>query len=163
MKRKILSTILLFSFIVGLFCGNTDQNVLAAESTPYQNYALQATAISSSNETDNLLAKYAIDGDLSTRWSSAFTDHQWLIIDLGSIKSVASLRLYWEAAYAAQYTISWSEDGIHWNPAIIWNTSKAMEETHNFYNRSTRYIKIQCDTRGTQYGISLYEVEVMGR
>ena len=38
---------------------------------------------SSGNETDAMAAKYAVDGDNGTRWSSNFVDDAWLLVDLG--------------------------------------------------------------------------------
>lgn len=34
-------------------------------------------------------ASNAVDGDLTTRWSSAFDDPQWITIDLGSVRDLA--------------------------------------------------------------------------
>lgn len=41
-----------------------------------------------------------MDGNSGTRWSSAFSDPQWLEVDLGSSQSVRGVTLNWEAAYA---------------------------------------------------------------
>src|SRR5580692_6517052 len=50
-------------------------------------------------------ASNAVDGNLSTRWSSAFSDPQWLEVDLGATHSVSKVVLYWEAAYATAFQI----------------------------------------------------------
>lgn len=59
-------------------------------------------------------AKYAIDGDFATRWSSEFTDPQWIYVDLGGTKSVESIVLGWETAYAKSYKIEISNDAVNW-------------------------------------------------
>ena len=37
----------------------------------------------------------ATDGNLGTRWSSAFSDPQWLEVDLGSTAQISSVTLDW--------------------------------------------------------------------
>jgi hypothetical protein len=51
------------------------------------------------------------DGDSTTRWSSAYSDGQWWQVDLGSAKTIDSVELNWETAYASQYRIATSTDG----------------------------------------------------
>ncbi|GAA1805386.1 discoidin domain-containing protein [Actinomadura chokoriensis] len=41
------------------------------------------TATASSQESNAFPASSAVDGDSGTRWSSAFSDPQWLQVDLG--------------------------------------------------------------------------------
>src|SRR5580692_10893138 len=41
-------------------------------------------------------ASNATDGNLSTRWSSAFSDPQWLEVDLGSAQSICQVVIHWE-------------------------------------------------------------------
>ena len=48
------------------------------------NIALGSEATASSVETSSTPASAAVDGDLTTRWSSAFSDPQWLQLDLGA-------------------------------------------------------------------------------
>ncbi|NEE61773.1 discoidin domain-containing protein, partial [Streptomyces sp. SID8455] len=45
-------------------------------------------------------APNAVDGNPATRWSSQFTDDQWIRIDLGTSTAVGQVVLNWEAAYA---------------------------------------------------------------
>ncbi|HZR54663.1 MAG TPA: discoidin domain-containing protein, partial [Streptosporangiaceae bacterium] len=48
------------------------------------NVALNKTATASSLENASFPASAAVDGNTGTRWSSAFSDPQWLEVDLGS-------------------------------------------------------------------------------
>ena len=50
----------------------------------------------------------------TTRWSSAFSDPQWLQVDLGANEYVCRIGLNWEAAYAKAYQIQISQDGTNW-------------------------------------------------
>jgi len=58
----------------------------------------QTTASSAENAT--FAAGAATDGNTGTRWSSAFSDPQWIQVDLGSSVSVCQVTLNWEAAFA---------------------------------------------------------------
>ena len=59
-------------------------------------------------------AANAVDGNTGTRWSSAFSDPQWLQVDLGATHTVSRVVLNWEAAYARAFQIQTSTDGNTW-------------------------------------------------
>ncbi len=64
-------------------------NSTTAPSTPTTpNLALNRPTTSSGNENDGLGPQYAVDGNLTTRWSSAFVDPSWIQIDLGTPQSI---------------------------------------------------------------------------
>ena len=72
-----------------------------------------ATASSDENQTGNP-ACAAVDGNTGTRWSSAFSDPQWLEVDLGSSQSICQVGLNWEAAYATAFQVQVSADNVNW-------------------------------------------------
>jgi hypothetical protein len=72
------------------------------------------TATASSVENTSFPASAAVDGNTGTRWSSAFSDPQWLEVDLGATASVSQVVLQWEAAYATGFQIQTSADGSTW-------------------------------------------------
>ena len=104
--------------------------------------------------------KHAIDGNPRSRWSSAFSDPQWLAIDLGTDTKFSSIKLLWEAAYAKAYTIEISPDGKKWTE--IYKTDKGDGGTDEikFKTTTARWIRLTATKRGTQYGISLWEFKV---
>src|SRR4051794_30520045 len=57
------------------------------------NVAQGKTATASSTENISFPASAAVDGNAGTRWSSAFSDPQWLEVDLGSSQSVCQVTL----------------------------------------------------------------------
>ncbi|MFR9781098.1 discoidin domain-containing protein, partial [Micromonospora sp. MS34] len=57
----------------------------------------------SSTENAAFPASAATDGDPGTRWSSAFSDPQWLQVDLGATATVDQVELVWEAAYGRAF------------------------------------------------------------
>ncbi|MEA3462538.1 MAG: GH116 family glycosyl hydrolase, partial [Bacteroidota bacterium] len=67
-------------------------------------------AVASSVEGPGFEADKAIDGDFSTRWSSEFSDPQWIYIDFGESKTFSTVTLDWEAAYGKAYEIQVSDD-----------------------------------------------------
>jgi hypothetical protein len=123
------------------------------------NIALNKPATSSSNENGSLLPANAVDGNTGTRWSSGFSDPQWLQIDLGSTQSICKVTLIWEAAYATAFQIQTSNDAATWTP--IYSTTTGTGGTQNLsITGSGRYIRMYGTARATQYGYSLWEMQV---
>ncbi|MDQ1745327.1 MAG: hypothetical protein QOE23_3666, partial [Pseudonocardiales bacterium] len=63
----------------------------AAATCGTTNVALNKTATASSTENAGTPASAAVDGNTGTRWSSAFSDPQWLEVDLGSSQSICGV------------------------------------------------------------------------
>ena len=76
------------------------------------NSAQGKTAVASSTENAGTPASAAVDGNTGTRWSSAFSDPQWIYVDLGSSQSVCQVTLNWEAAYATAFQVQTSPDAV---------------------------------------------------
>jgi endoglucanase len=77
------------------------------------NAALNKPIISSSNETTSLTSNLAVAGNAGTRWASAFSDPQWLRVDLGQTMTICRVKPNWEAAYGKSYQIQVSNDGTN--------------------------------------------------
>ena len=106
--------------------------------------------------------RYATDGDQATRWSSEWSDDQWLEVDLGSVQSFDHVQLVWETAYGKAYRIEVSDDGNSWRK--VYETANGDGDTDDFdVNASGRYVRMQGVTRGTGYGYALYEFGVYRR
>ncbi len=118
-------------------------------------------ATASSQENAGTPASAAVDGDGGTRWSSAWSDPQWLQVDLGATASVSRVELSWEAAYATGYRIEFSGDGTHWSTAYSTSAGAGGTETVNL-SGSARYVRMYGTARATQYGYSLWEFQVYG-
>jgi hypothetical protein len=123
------------------------------------NVALNKTATASSLENAGFPAANAVDGNTGTRWSSAFSDPQWLEVDLGSAQSVCKVTLVWEAAYATAFQIQVSNDNSTWT--TIYSTTTGTGGTQALsVSGSGRYIRMYGTARATQYGYSLWEFQV---
>ncbi|MFC9930961.1 discoidin domain-containing protein [Streptomyces sp. NPDC127190] len=118
-------------------------------------------ATASSTENSGTPASAAVDGDTSTRWSSAASDPQWLQVDLGSNVTVSQVVLNWEAAYAKAYKIQASADGTTWTDIYSTTTATGGSRTLTV-NGTGRYVRLYGTTRATQYGYSLWEFQVYG-
>ena len=117
-----------------------------------------APATASSTESAAYPASDAVDGNTGTRWSSAFSDPQWLQVDLGATASITSVTLQWEAAYATAFQIQTSPDGTNWTTIYSTTTGTGGTQTLNVTG-SGRYIRMYGTTRATQYGYSLWEFQ----
>src|SRR6266498_3627532 len=115
----------------------------------------------SSSESAAFPATAAVDGNLGTRWSSAFSDPQWLQVDLGATYTVDQVTLNWEAAYARAYTIQVSTDATTWS-TVYTTTAGAGGNQSLALNASARYVRLNLTTRATQWGYSLWEFQVYG-
>ena len=110
-----------------------------------------------------MAAKYAVDGDNGTRWSSNFADDAWLALDLGEAYTINKVFLNWEGAYGKAYKIQTSMDGKTWTIVKSVTNGKGGKETVLFDATKARYVKLKGVERGLPYGYSLWEMEVYGK
>jgi beta-glucosidase len=128
---------------------------------PSANLALNRPATSSSNENASLTPNLAVDGNTGTRWSSAFSDPQWIRVDLGSTRTINRVVLRWEAAFGRSYQIQTSDDGNTWTTIFSTTTGDGGVDDLTV-SGSGRFIRMNGTARGTQWGYSLWEFEVYG-
>ena len=91
--------------------------------------ALNHPATASSLESAAYPASAAFDGNTGTRWSSAFSDPQWLQVDLGTSQTICEVTLDWEAAYATAFQIQTSPDGTTWTTIYSTTTGTGGTQT----------------------------------
>lgn len=116
-------------------------------------------ATSSATANAGNSAAKAIDGDLSTRWESAYVDDAWIQFDFGAKTQVGYMKLTWENAYGKEYAIQASDDGQAWYQfRYVVGGQGGTEEFFNL-GANVRYIRLQGAARGTQYGYSLFDVQ----
>ena len=133
-----------------------------AEYCGTQDLALdQPTTASSTYSATGNLAPAATDGNPGSRWESAYTDPQWLEVDLGSQTQVCSASLLWETAYASSFQIQVSTDNVNWTTVYSTTTAAGGSESFTF-SATGRYIRVYCLKRATQWGDSIFEFDVFG-
>ncbi|MFI6757737.1 discoidin domain-containing protein [Micromonospora sp. NPDC050417] len=120
------------------------------------------TATASSTENGGTPASAAVDGNTGTRWSSAFSDPQWLQVDLGATATLSQVVLRWETAYGRAFEIQVSPTGgSPWTTIYSTTTGTGGVQTVNVTG-SGRYVRMYGTTRSTGYGYSLWEFQVYG-
>ncbi len=127
------------------------------------NVSMSATA---SSDNENHFASYAVDGDMKTRWESKHkSDGEWLLLELSEQTLIYQIKLYWEAASAREYKIYFSKTGKdgEWTQAFHGEYSQGgdrLDLINPSYIDWVKYIKIEGISRITDYGYSVYEVEI---
>ena len=101
-----------------------------------------------------------MDGNPGTRWSSEFSEPQWLAVDLGEAQTISRVTLSWEAAYAKAYAIQVSQDGETWQEAYATTNGTGKIETVRFAPSAARWVRLHASKRATEYGCSLFEFGV---
>jgi hypothetical protein len=140
--------------------GKTDYDEVSVTVGP-PNIALNKPAAASSVESVSTPASSVNDGNKNTRWSSAFSDPQWIRIDLQSPYNITGARIFWEAAAAKNFEIQVSNNATTWTR--VFSTSGGDGGTDNFsFAATARYIRMLSTARTTQYGNSIFEFEVFG-
>ena len=124
------------------------------------NLALGKLATASSMENATYPASQAVDGQIGTRWSSAFLDPTWMAIDLGSPQAFNRVVLRWEPAFGKTYTIDVSLDGSTWTTVHAQPSGAGGVEEITFPLTTARHVRMNGSARGTPYGYSLWEFEV---
>jgi beta-glucanase (GH16 family) len=139
-------------------------------------------AYASTTQDGSTPTSNAIDGSLTTRWSSGSTERAWLMIDLGAAARVDRVEIDWERAWSSKYTLEASNDLKVWTAVGAAQTNPTVKDTvtpkpaaAEFHDvialnltQAYRYIRINSSERGwsagdgRKYGVSLFEFAVFG-
>jgi hypothetical protein len=136
--------------------------VSATTVLPPANLALNKPVTVSSVEGAGYPGTSAVDGNTGTRWSSAFSDPQWIYVDLQATYNITRVKLNWEAAYGKSYQIQVSTDALSWATIYSTTTGAGGVEDLTGLSRTGRYVRMYGTARATGYGYSLWEFEVYG-
>ncbi|MRW90455.1 hypothetical protein GJ699_10705 [Duganella sp. FT80W] len=130
----------------------------SAVATP--NLALYQPVSVSSAESSATGGGYAVDGQGSTRWSSQFSDSQWIAVDLGAATAINHVTLQWETAYGKSYALQTSTDNVNWRTVYSNGNGGGGTEEARFSATSARWVRMLGYQRATPWGYSLYELKV---
>ncbi len=156
-KGKLLAVCTLILLLSAAVVGTPGRHTVAQTT----NLALNRPVVVSSTESSAFPGSAAVDGNTGTRWSSAFSDPQWIYVDLGAAYTISRVVLRWEAAYATAYQIQVSNDASSW--ASIYSTTSGDGGVDDLVvSGSGRYVRMYGTARATPYGYSLWEFEVYG-
>ncbi|MEM8922083.1 MAG: discoidin domain-containing protein [Actinomycetota bacterium] len=112
---------------------------------------------------DALTGPEAVDGNLATRWSSAYADAQWLEVDLGESHSIDRVVIRWERAFGKGYAVQVSDDQENWTDLYTTTDGDGGMDMLPGLTGSGRYVRLLGNERGTGWGFSPWEFEVYGR
>lgn len=117
----------------------------------------------STTEGPNFTAARAIDDDDTTRWASVWSDPQWIYVDLGRPYHIGGLNLKWEIAASKTYSIQTGAgpEG-YWNTIFTETNGDGGVDTIRGLNGVSQYVRLLSTQRTTRYGISLYDLEILG-
>ncbi|SDG29693.1 F5/8 type C domain-containing protein [Sinosporangium album] len=155
-RRLALSGVL--ALVVGASLVNGAAPAGAAEVPLSQN----RPATASSMERGDLSAAAAVDGKANTRWSSEFSDPQWLQVDLGKTTAIEKIVINWERSYAKAFRIQTavSANGP-WKTVYSTRAGRGGAQTVNV-SATGRYVRLYATKRSGRYGVSLWEFQVFG-
>ncbi len=128
-----------------------------------------ASATASSVQTGTTYtANLAIDADQNSRWSSAATDNEWIVFDLGTPAILSKVVFKWEAAAGMDYKVQASNDPAFGGTPyelvhkILTTTCGARTDSMDVIATSTayRYVRMLGVKRCSVYGYSLFDVRI---
>ena len=128
------------------------------------NLAYQKPTTASSEDV-RYPASNAVDGSLTTRWSSKIGGNgtEWLQIDLQNLYFINKVNLYWERAYAINYQIQDSVDQITWTSIYSTTAGSGGNQVLTGLTGLGRYLRIYATNYSpARTNFSLWEVEVYG-
>jgi hypothetical protein len=125
---------------------------------------LSVKSISASGDNGNP-ASYAIDNNLSTRWSEDGVG-SWITADLGTRNTVCSISIAWYMGSDRVYSfsIATSSDGSNYITQYSGKSSGTTtnSETYNFYDTNARYLKITVNGNTQNTFASISELDIFG-
>ena len=121
---------------------------------------IKIIASSVENSDPNLKPENVIDDNMATRWSSEFSDPQWIYIDFGEPKTFNTITLNWETAYGKQYEIQISDDAADWTTIYTEMDGDGNLDVISAGNQTARYIRMYGTQRAAEWGYSLCEIKI---
>lgn len=110
------------------------------------------------------VAAHATDGDPNSYWGATPYFPAWIAVDLGSVKAVDRVKIWWEAnTYPTSYDVEVSKDGRTWKPAHqvrSWGGNR--DDERSFPATDARYVRIYGLKGDNAYAMWLGSFEVYG-
>ncbi|MFE7509040.1 discoidin domain-containing protein [Promicromonospora sp. NPDC057488] len=126
-----------------------------------QSLALGRPVTTSSIDDPARTGEMAVDGNAGTRWGSGWSEPEWIAVDLGASYDLSRVVIDWETAYASGYEIQTSPDGETWATVHTVTDGDGLFDDLDLTGTG-RHVRLLATERATQWGFSLYELEVYG-
>jgi hypothetical protein len=135
---------------------------LSPYTTEETNVALNKPVTVSSTAAGSNIAANAVDGNSTTRWSSEYSDTQWIYVDLQATYDINKVKVTWETACAKDYQIQVSVDASTWTTIHDISGNSQLVNTFGDLTATGRYVRIYGTSRATIWGYSIFELAVYG-
>lgn len=120
-------------------------------------------AAASTYEAPEAAPELAFDNNPSSRWSSVFSDRQWLEGYFDRPVGIRTIRIDWEKARAADFSIQLLTRQTNWVEVSRQSSSASLSDTVSFPKPITALgLRVQCHRRATEWGNSIYEISMTG-
>ncbi|OGH56035.1 MAG: hypothetical protein A3G34_06685 [Candidatus Lindowbacteria bacterium RIFCSPLOWO2_12_FULL_62_27] len=116
--------------------------------------------LSASSSDD--LAENALDGDLTTAWSSGPSDSAWIMCDLGRPRDIGAVFISWSEDFARSYDVYFSRDLAQWDRRFSSRRGNGGRDRLVFKDLEARYVMIHGQEGAGGRGIGVREIEVKG-
>ena len=131
-----------------------------------RNLALGKTATASSEDSTNVAANVTkattYQNYTATRWESAASDPQWIMVDLGAATEIDRAILKWHTDYGKAFKIQVSTDATTWTDVYSTTIGATYSVTDVTFSKTTaRYVRMYGTQRGTTNGYSLFALMVL--
>ncbi|WP_275006219.1 discoidin domain-containing protein [Promicromonospora iranensis] len=103
----------------------------------------------------------AVDGNAGTRWGSQWSEPEWIAVDLGASYDLSRVVIDWETAFASGYEIQTSPDGETWTTVHTVTDGDGLFDDIDV-SGTGQHVRLYATERATQWGFSLYELEIYG-
>jgi len=112
------------------------------------------------------IASKAVDNDASSRWQSASTNPQWIYVNLGAVYAIRQVSLDWSFAFASNFHIDISKDGVNWTTIrTITNGTGGPNQVISGLSGSAQYVRMYATKQGggaSNPGYALNNLAVYG-
>lgn len=126
-----------------------------------ESLALGRPVTTSSVDEPEHTGEMAVDGNAGTRWGSEWSEPEWIAVDLGESHDLSRVVIDWESAYASGYEIQTSPDGETWTTAHTVTDGDGLFDEIDLA-ATGQHVRLYATERATQWGFSLYELEIYG-
>ena len=126
------------------------------------NLAPDGTATASSYQAASVTPDKAIDENTGTRWTSQYSDPQWIRVDLGSAATIIEIDLNWEnsAVFDDEYKIQSSTNDSTWTDEYHETAGSGQVHVIEIDEVEARYWRMYGISRNAGWGHSLWEFEI---
>ena len=121
-----------------------------------------ASSVNGANAATGVTTATTYQNYTNTRWESAASDPQWIMVDLGAAKEIDRVILKWYSNYGKSFKIQVSPDSTAWTDVYTTTTGASYSVTDVTFPKTTaRYVRMNGTQRGNQNGYSLFAFMVL--